>query len=533
MNEASSPHRNEFPTGMPQTIPSRGAPPELRRTAIPDKPGGKRTWIYGILTVIGLLFWFALGFPFAHHNESYEWAVQLDRMNLRQAMTQTIKPVVTFRPLGQALAWLSYHADAGRLEAVQLLNFGFTALAWLALFTAIPTRKTFAVLALAVNAGLFSGYIYLFHLHGVFYGPLFLFLASGIGLTYSAFRLRSVIYWSALIPVVCLIHPFALPLGAALLAGLLAERNRLTPATIGAGLALMAGTGALVPLFWKSVGAGLDWTQAVSAGLTTYRMLEARPAISVLVIGLTAAAALSLPLSRRNCAWLAAACALGGGLLRISGQPALFLWIAVCLVKSLLRRRWSLALTLPAAAALPVSGSSGSPTYGLFAVMVCTAITAEGWDASERRLPLTPVLWIIPAAALAMAAAVRAGVNLPVVSRAALPILAEKEKTWQLDRILREWPSSSHRDDALAFAESREDPVRARNALQRAHRPPTSSEQANLFLNALRSEPPHSGRILWVRFGDAGYDAARSVRVLHGRWAGDATVSPAPPSREP
>ena len=57
----------------------------------------EREALLSLVSILGFSFWFWIGFPFAKHNESYAWIVQLNQMGLFDALTQRMKPAKTYR----------------------------------------------------------------------------------------------------------------------------------------------------------------------------------------------------------------------------------------------------------------------------------------------------------------------------------------------------------------------------------------------------------------------------------------------------
>src|SRR5262249_24766985 len=142
-------------------------------------PRGGVRWC--ALAIAGLSFWFWVGFPFANHNESYAWIAQLRTMDLHAALTRTLVGVANWRPLGTGTAWILYHAAHGSIAPVELLNYFVAAAAWAWVAWVVADRRVFGIAAFLVGGALFSGYIYLFHLHGIFYSPLLFFVAILLG----------------------------------------------------------------------------------------------------------------------------------------------------------------------------------------------------------------------------------------------------------------------------------------------------------------------------------------------------------------
>ena len=133
-----------------------------------------RLWIFAI---IGFSFWFILGFPFAHHHESFEWATQIQGVKLMDTMFLTTGHFISYRPLGQFAAVVLYRVFEYSLASVQLYNYLLTLTAWFILILAIKNKRFMSLISLAAGGVLFVSFMYLFHLHGIYYSHLLLFLS--------------------------------------------------------------------------------------------------------------------------------------------------------------------------------------------------------------------------------------------------------------------------------------------------------------------------------------------------------------------
>src|SRR6185295_2250201 len=145
-----------------------------------DLPQTRGSLAWPLLAVSGISFWFLLGFPFAHHNESYDWVAWIETPHLAKVAWHHFFGAGGYRPLAMSTAWFLYRVADGSLIPIQLFNFITTGTAWWILARAANAPRTFALAALVSGGVLFSGYLYLFHLHGVFYGPMLLWLACAL-----------------------------------------------------------------------------------------------------------------------------------------------------------------------------------------------------------------------------------------------------------------------------------------------------------------------------------------------------------------
>ncbi|MGH3055479.1 MAG: hypothetical protein ACRDL7_10935, partial [Gaiellaceae bacterium] len=287
-----------------------------------------------LLATAGIWFWFLVGFPFANHNESYDWVVWLERLDFRGALAGNLPSVTSLRPLATGLAWLLYRCAGRSIAPVELLNFAVTLMAWNALLLACTERRLFTLLALLTGGVFFSGYLYLFHLHGIFYGPLLLMLAGLIHESVRGWSGPALARWCAIALLMALVHPFSLVFFVAVAFASPFEFAPLRRAPSLAWLALacvlcLLAVRALVP-----AGRFSPLDQGPAALVTSFRMVEVHPLISAVALLLaTLSAALTWPGARGRIAALATL-VLGLATLR-AHLPVLPLWVAVCFANAI------------------------------------------------------------------------------------------------------------------------------------------------------------------------------------------------------
>lgn len=117
----------------------------------------------------------------------------------------------------------------------------------------------------------------------------------------------------------------------------------------------------------------------------------------------------------------------------------------------------------------------------------------------------------------------RAGIHVPVISKLANPLLAEKEKTFELRNIAEWMLASRYRDYNVVFSQEAGWPSRTQNALNRQHRPPTEAWTFRVYLDSKRNRPSCAGTLV-VTFGDDKVPGAREIYRVKGQYAGDAIV---------
>lgn len=483
------------------------------------------------LAAAGIAFWFVVGFPFGHHNESYDWVAWISTPDAASVCWHRFYGAGGYRPLAMSIAWGLFRASGGSLVPIQLFNFLLTVLAWWTLARSAAQPRTFALAALVSGGVLFAGYIFLFHLHGVFYGPLLLWLALAVRAAERDLTGRSVAIVFAAALVAALAHTFALVLGLAFFAGAAIERGwlRRPGAVAFAALAMVLGAALIVMVAPRALlsasGPGL------LALVASFRAVEVNRVVSVVVAAFAVATVLTTRWPGRGVTWTAIAAVIAGaGLLLMNGLPLVFLWLVAGWIKAARHGRWTLALLLAASLGLAYAGGSGSPTYGLFAIALLTYLVAVDAEAPERLLA-----WLRPAHAmvaasllLVLALVVRSDRPVPLVSRLALPVLAERERTHQSERLLRELLDSPWRRHPVRLAEDAATPAASGGAIERGQRPPTNQVCLDAFLLHARGTPDSSAAPVILTFG-GGPTPGRRLFVVPGRHAGEAVASIATP----
>lgn len=458
----------------------------------------------GLLAIASLTLWFALGFPWQHHNESLVWAVEMQSLPFKDTLlSNPITPVQTWRPLGLALVWLGLRLTDGGIWLQQLLNYAITAAAWLLALQAVRARQAFAALAFVINAGFFSGYIYLFHLHGVFYGPLFLFLAWLIHEDARAPQLDRVQLARLILAagVAALFHPFALLLVSAWIVGCLIDnRLRERPGSLGAAIIgiLLA---ALATRLLVARSGDLGQADPLLGMLVSWRALELNPALALLsgVFALLAAAGAG---HRRLWMLLTGALLLALAAFKLPLLPA---WLLVAGLRALAAQRWTLAALIGCCAVLPAITATGSPTYALFALMPAAAATVLDLPPQfglQRGLQQASLAVIV--LGLALMLALRSGLPVPVISRLAAPLQAEREKTEQLQAVFAWLDRQPQLRGDLSLCEPGDFPIRSSTAIDRRWRAPTHTWPFETYLRARYGERLLSadGPALRLCFGD-------------------------------
>jgi hypothetical protein len=216
----------------------------------------------------------------------------------------------------------------------------------------------------------------------------------------------------------------------------------------------------------------------------------------------------------------------------LNGLPLLLIWLFSSLMKLVLIRNWRLFFLLSTAVLLPFGGGIGSPIHALFAIIIAAFVTTLGWTQAEAAMDYIKPGYIMGVAAILtlIVLAVRMGISVPFVTKVANPLLAERERTYQLESLMVWLQKSNYCGHDITFAESANLPIDSvESAISRANRPPAALEDAQLFwktaLQCQKSDQQNAAANPAVlTFG--GPELAGSVPVfkVSGRYGGDATI---------
>jgi hypothetical protein len=511
-------------------IPYQNAQTQRMEASFPNKSTSNpypAHWIYVILTVAGLSFLFFLGFPFANHNESYFWIVILDKISFLESVTSPLEPVQSFRPLGTAMAWLTYRLT-GNIYLQQLVNWLFACASFLVLFRYAKNKMLFSAVAFLATAGFFAGYIYLFHLHGVFYGPLQLYIAVMTGVAYSRsrFSVKELAFLCALTVVATLYHTFALLVFAGFLCGCMLQVPKAMRRAQLPQLFFFLLLSLLLLYLIISMRPAHNDGNLVQGSLTSYATTEVNRVLQFLAFLLATVTVYSLRINPATRHLMAAALVLSAAAFLYFKLPLLLLWIAACLLKTALDRQWTVAALIGATAVFPVATHTGTPTYVVFVIMVCAFVTTT--NIGPLKMPrFTNGLALCGIALLLVALVLlKTGVNVPLIAKALNPILAEQEKTHQLESIMA-WKksASAYATYRLQLYDESKTPSASGNAVDRQHRPPTQQRYLTRYYDAVQPTPSAVIRpALQVTFGGKPLNGRQLLYEIKGKWSGSAYV---------
>jgi hypothetical protein len=489
--------------------------------------------------VLGFSFWFLMAVPFASHRETYSWLTAVQTQSLARQFSFGLSS--TYRPLSQFVTAVGFTildphvfpTNTFRQSVLQTFIWGIFVCAWWLIYSAAPQKRLFALVTFVLGGVFFSGYVHLFHIYGLFYAPVILTMGALLYFNATNTFEKRQIRIAFLATVLVFWHPFATALFVGFYTGFyLATFRRSSRAQhVRALTILFIGMAAIIGLVAIFPRAPMPLDTRLYGFLVSYQTNEVNRIASLVAFLLTILVIVSMYLSPK---WTLAACLLTSVLSVVflaNGLPLLLLWIGATLIKLFRIHSWSLLFLSLTASLLPFGGGIGTPIYALFAIIMAAYATALGWSRAEGFLSFLKAQYVagIVGVFVILLLLVRAGVEVPIITKVATPLLAERERTYQLEKMLAWLHSSDFCSYDIAFSEHAGSPIDSvESAITRRNRPPAAIGDVDLFwksvLQCQNQQADGGRRTAILTFGGPSLEGASPVFSVTSRHAGDATV---------
>lgn len=479
-------------------------------------------WASSVLAVTGLSFWFFVGYPFGRYHEAYGWAAALNATSFADFVLTPTGHYTSYRPLGEAFAWVLYRLANEGMWAIQLFNYVVSSVAVVVSIHATRAPNVSAVAFLLTGGVFFRGFMYLFHLHGLYYSVVVLMIAVLVADDLKRSYSTAILARGFCVATVAgLFHAFAIVIWLGYFIGHLIERRKEAAKGLMLLGAMLLPFGALmVRVLVPGQLFHLDadtWSGLVG----TYAMFGSNALVNAIAGLLMALTACGIPSPR------------GGMVLRVCGAfmvmavlmlfqlPLLLGWVIVCVIKMGVMRRWSLLLMLIITSCFAIFTGTGSPHLLVFALVTCAVATPLGLEAFDAKLPWPAIasgpIALLLAASLAIS--LRLGVTIPVISHLARPLLIRQEQSVQLEQVIA-WARTKGKADRRIIMDPGEG---TDDALL-----PATQEDLDAYLASMRpknvggnfNSPPLVASF-WGRPDEMRREA---VLVIPGHFAGDVCV---------
>ncbi len=481
-----------------------------------------------ILGISGLAFWFIIGFPFANRNESYGWIVLLEKFDLIETLSYQFPTIATFRPLAQATAWLLYNVSES-IFPIQVLNFITIISGFVFLLNAVKEKRTLSIILFFTGGMFFTTFYFMFNLHGIFYGPMILLASLLINFNDKVLlNNRTLVFTIIIVFTLAFVHPYSLLIYAFFLVGTLIEkRNTITKNRFLIILLLIIMSLILTKLL-------VPGQEIVSFAFLSDNLIaslinaEAGNRLSIVSFAIAVICAFSFKNARKRL-YIVGLVVITSIVLYILSLPVLIVLILISLYKMYYIKKWSILFLILVAVLFPAVVITKSPIKCFlifpivsYAIAVESDTSLQIFNFFKRRWSTISIIFLV----FSFAILIRTGQYIPLLSQLTLPIQQEREKTFQLERIL-EWKiKSEYEFYGLILGQPVPNLVNSPMQWNRKNIPPTNQAYLDDYLNFIGKTNIGKSKVgeLIVYFGTEKMHNYVLVYSLNGMFAGDVYV---------
>ena len=476
-------------------------------------------------SILGISFWFFLGFPFANYHESYEWIAQFNTNSVSDVVFQAIGHYSSYRPLGQATAITLYKLFNDSMLPIQLFNYCIIVVSFFILISASNEKKGLSLVLAIVGGFFFMGFSILFHLHGLYYSSLLLLIAVLVYFYHKPISVQNLLLIFLVVLITSLFHPYAIYIFIFFTAGYFIEKRKLllfnhyilgfSFIIIGIVLAII-----LVPdqtIHWE-----------VKKLLSVYKPLDKNLIMSAISVFLSLLTIRSIKIDINLKNYFSAGILLLVVIFYVLSVPVIFAWFLSAIFKTSFLNRWTLVFLIAATLFFPmITGFESRHLYFLI-LIVCAYTVPLDWELMESKLNFIDgkKTFIVLICVLLLFLILKQGIHLPVISNIVKPLLVEKEKTHQLEKIVSWLIKSEYKEYNIKFVSEYSTGSGVKNEDRSSQRFPTKNIYLNNYLNSLRPNNYRklTDKLLLVCFDNSSIENAEPVYFVLGKWAGKASV---------
>ena len=487
-----------------------------------------RFWIFAI---IGFSFWFILGFPFAHHHESFEWATQIQDVKLMDTMFLTTGHFISYRPLGQFTSVVLYRVFDNSLAPVQFYNYLLTITAWFILILAIKDKRFMSLISLAAGGVLFVSFMYLFHLHGIYYSHLLLFLSLLIYMAMGELTNKKYVIIFVMTLFASLFHAFSLWIFIAFLLGNAAEQwKSLSKIQIISGSAMVL-TAFIFYIILVPNDLNIINLERLVGQYTAYLKLEVNVLVSLFLIFLIMLSGATIEFSKKSQFIFLPAILIVSILFLVLNWPLISIWLLVCLIKLVATKRYSLAGILLVSSHFMLFTGTRSAHLSIIVVMIGITIVSLDWRKLEDKLKIIDQKYslyvsAVPVLICLFLVVLKLDVQVPVVSKLAQPMLEKKEISEQITKIIDWYMISAFKGYELIVNECY-NISQDQKPGEKVFLAPVSNHALNEYIQRLGKFDNNNldlSNRLFVCFANSGIENGESIYTVKGKYSGDAHV---------
>ena len=483
-----------------------------------------------LIAISGFSFWFFLGFPFANYYESYYWIGELNNSSFLQMIFQPTGHYTTYRPLGQLVILILYKAANGSIFLIQLSSYILTISAIFIVIKSLNEKRIFSLTSIFIGGFLFSGFGYLFHLHGLYYGAILLFLSLLFYNHRKNFSNNNFIITSSAAFITSLFHPLALIFHIFYLAGNTIEKRK---SLIKKQYVMIISViiVELILLFILSPGQKIYLNSDNLKGLMEiYKSFEMNKIITVFLILLSLVPVISLKIQKLNRIYLLTAIIILSVICILNSLPILIVVAFSCGLKLIHTKRWAILSLLIATFFFTVFTDVQSGHLKVFVLFVLAYSIAVDWKSLEDEMQFIKfnfsysVVFIVAL----MIFLLRSEMNVPVLSKLSDSIFAKKESSYQLEEVI-DWYLKSDYNNNDTELWLYDNSVKNKNieCSESTDLNPTTNENLHIYLNSInrgKELDKIKSLKLYILFNNCEISESRLVHFLKGKYSKEVSV---------
>ena len=481
-----------------------------------------------LLGISGITFWFILGFPFAERNEAYSWITKFEQSSFINLLTKTFPTIITYRPISQTVSWLLYRLGNNEIYLIQILNYLLLILALWYLIKTVKEKYLLSVLLFLCGLLFITGYYYIFQLQGIFYSPMILYAATLYNkrdlLLNTNKNIILLVIWTL---VVTGIHTYSIIIFQFfLIALILINKKNWTKRNLFLLLIASLCTIAII-IFNSGSSSSLSFGNALENLKNSFFSLELSGKISPLILLITFLTIFLINDKKIRYLLIIFSC-ITYYILYVNNLPVLFLLSSIIIIKSILKREWILLSIISSMLLFPSIVESGAPTKSIMLLTFLIFGTSIGLTKFESvLLKQKNVLYgSILSVLLIMAILTRLNINVPILNKFTLTFKQEREKTFQLKKIINWYLLSDYKECYLSL-ESDPIPLNKKNLnLERRNIAPTNQgylDEYILYKKKISSIPNKDYKLV-ITFGDEVIADRKIIYQSYSKHAGYARL---------
>jgi len=480
-----------------------------------------------ITSISGILFWFIVAFPFENRNESFSWITQIESSSLIDSITKPWPSIVTFRPLSQSISWVLYNLANNEIYLIQFFNY---VLLILAIFLILKISKAKLLTAILFSFGyifFISAFYYLFHVHGIFYSPLILYCAYLFYIKDDFVHQDKRIVLSLLIAmIVTLLHSYAIVIFTFYISSQFVIHRFKVSKLFKIILPFTFIFLFLIIVFNNNQGTNLSFSILFLNLKTSLYNVEVSGKLSIVVLFFSILSVLYI--NKISIRIISALVIIFLSIIFfLLGLPLFLILVFSVLIKLFYKKEWVLLSILIPLIIFPAIVSSGAATKSsLFIPFLIFAISLNLNYIESTLLKQNKIIyWILIFLLFILSILSRLGNNLPLVDKITQPILIERDKTYQLSKIIDWYLNSDFKDCKLILSQDQASlNIKTKN-LERNQIPPTVQGYLDEYISAKKKELSIKDLDceIYVTFGNVDLEKIL-LKEFHSNYAGIAKV---------